>query len=498
MRACLQMKYMGPTLLALLALSGCSLAPAYVRPEPPVPASIAQESSAPDVTALAAGVEAPSPTPPPDQPLAQAPRIGWRDFFQDARLKELIALSLQNNRDVKLAALAMAEARAQYRVQNAERLPQLEADGSGTSSGNFRGGYPTEQYSVAAALPAFELDFFGRLASLSDAATQRYLASVEGERAARIALVGQVAQAYLAERLAQELLQLAQRTLESRRSSYAFIEGRVRSGQASLLDMEQARSQVEFAAIGVAQRQRELTQAGNALRLLLGAFNAQPQAQGASLKDQTFASLPAAVASTVLLERPDVLQAEHNLRAANADIGAARAAFFPRISLTGDLGFGSDDLQTLFVGGNPFWSFVPRIVLPIFSGGRNKANLDLAEVRKESSVLQYEKALQTAFREVADALQTRAALARQVEAQRVYLESQQLVQELATQRYVSGAISYLEVLDAQRTVFQAEQDLLNIRRDQLVNDITLYSALGGGLAETSTPDIPSAPVPSNP
>jgi Cu(I)/Ag(I) efflux system outer membrane protein len=416
-----------------------------------------------------------------------AQRLGWRDFFRDAQLQEVISIALQHNRDVKLAALAVAEAKAQYGVQRSERLPQLNAEGGSEISGRYAdragGRYRTfESYSAVLA-PAFEPDLFGRLKSMSESALEKYLAGEEAAKAVRLALVSQAAQGWLAESLAAERLQLAENTLQSRHASFAFIEGRVRSGQSSLMELEQARSMLESASAGAARRERELTRASNALRLLLGSFEKRNLPAADSLMEQKLAELPKDLSSTVLLGRPDVMEAEHRLLAANADIGAARAAFFPSVSLTGSLGSISDDLTALFLNTSAVWSFLPQVTLPIFTGGRNRANLDLANIRKESSIIQYEKAIQTAFREVADGLMTRSSFTRQIEAQKKYLASQRLVLELAMQRYVGGAASYLEVLDAQRNAYQAEQDLLDIRREQLVNEINLYSALGGGLTE---------------
>jgi Cu(I)/Ag(I) efflux system outer membrane protein len=330
-------------------------------------------------------------------------------------------------------------------------------------------------------MASFELDLSGRLKSMSDAALHAYLGAREGEKAVRIALVSQVARAYLEERLAVEQRQLAVDTLKSLKDSHAFIEGRVQSGQSTLLDLEQARSMVESATAAVAQREREIVLAHNALQFLLGDFTELALPAAVRLARQSLAELPQGVDSKVLLGRPDIMEAEHNLMSANADIGAARAAFFPSISLTGNLGYMSDDLKTLFSGTTSFWSFLPSVRLPIFTGGQNTANLELAEIRKESSVIQYEQAIQTAFREVADALLNRTSFVEQFRAQERYLVAQRQVQSLALNQYINGAVSYLEVLDAQRNVFQAEQDLLLIRRDQLLNDVALYSALGGGL-----------------
>jgi Cu(I)/Ag(I) efflux system outer membrane protein len=326
---------------------------------------------------------------------------------------------------------------------------------------------------------SFELDFFGRIKSLKEAALQNYLATEEAARAVRISLIAQVTEKYFDACLAEELLRLTGNTLQSRQNSYAFIEARVASGQSSWLDLEQARSEVEFAEVALAGRERALVQARNALAVLLGDYDTGELPPATGLAEQSLLRLPERVPSSVLLERPDVLQAEHALMSANADIGAARAAFFPSISLTGGLGYMSDDLSLLVKDANSFWSFLPSIKLPIFSGGRNKAELDLAEIRKESSVAQYEKTVQNAFREVADALLSRGSFARQFAAQESYLRVRRRVLELARAGYAGGASSYLNVLEAERAVFEAEKELLTVRREQIGNEVALYAALGG-------------------
>jgi Cu(I)/Ag(I) efflux system outer membrane protein len=335
-------------------------------------------------------------------------------------------------------------------------------------------------------MPAFELDLFGRLQNLSASALESYLASEEAARAAFLVLISQVAQGFFNKLSALEQLRLAQHTWESRLKSYAFIESRVRSGQSSLLDLEQARSLVEAAAVMTAEREREFLWADNALRLLSGGFEPQSLPAAIPLLQQKLGDLPQGVVSAALLQRPDIREAEHRLRAANADIGAARAAFFPSISLTGELGYMSDDLSALFSGG--VWSFMPKISLPIFSGWRLSANLELAEARQQSAIVQYEKVIQSAFREAADALLARGHFARQLAAQTRYLNSQKLALELALNRYANGAASYLEALDAQREVFTAQQNLLDIRREQLSNEVGLYIALGGGLETAAAPE----------
>ncbi|SDF83138.1 efflux transporter outer membrane subunit [Desulfovibrio legallii] len=456
-------------------LSACSLAPDYQRPAAPMPSAVTEAGYGPDAAARAPGQTVDITAP------------GWRDFFKDAQLQALLDEGLRRNRDLKLAVLAVAEARAQYGVQRAERLPQLSLDGSDTVSGSFYD-QPKDKFAPMLTIPAFELDFFGRVKNLSGAALERYLASEEAARAAQISLVAQIAQSWADLRLAKESLQLARKTVQSWEASYAFMGNRLRSGQASVLELEQARGAAASARAALAQQEQEAVRAANALSLLLGSFEKRDLPPAAPLAEQATAPLPESLSSSVLLRRPDVLEAEHNLKAANADIGAARAAFFPIISLTGSAGYASGALASLFDGAASVWTFVPRLVLPIFTAGRNKANLDLAEVRKESSVTTYEKTLQTAFREVADALMTRRYYAGQLAAQQEYLAAQRRVLALASGRYASGTISYLEVLDAQRTVYAAEQALLTIRRNQLVNDSNLYAALGGGLAaQTAAP-----------
>ncbi|MDR2502948.1 MAG: efflux transporter outer membrane subunit [Deltaproteobacteria bacterium] len=453
--------------LALLSLTSCSLAPSYERPEAPVPAGIFAEQPA--------GAAAPE-KPPGDIP--ELP--DWRGFFTDERLRALITLSLEHNRDLKLAVLAVAEARAKYGLARAERLPMLEAEGSAAYTGMYR--MPVEKRYEAALMPAFDLDLFGRLRSMSEAAFQGYLAMSEAARTARIALVAQVAQAYLEERLAGELWRLAGENLLNRRRSLDFVRQRVESGQSSLLDMEEARSMLEEATVDWSMREREQIMAVNALNFIAGQDVPEGLPPGPGLREMRLAELPGGVPSAALLRRPDILEAEHILRAAKADIGAARAAFFPSISLTGNLGYMSGELAGLFSSPNSLWAFLPSIRLPIFSGGRDAANLDMAHLAEQSALLRYEQAIRNAFKETADALQSRASLAAQLAAQERLLLSQRQVLELAQKQYINGSVSYLEVLAAQRGVFQAEQNLLLLRRDQLMNEISLYSALGGGLA----------------
>jgi NodT family efflux transporter outer membrane factor (OMF) lipoprotein len=475
------------------ALAGCSLAPEFERPAPPVPAA----AENPESPGAAAGYSLREPA-------------GWRDFFSDSRLIALIEAALDNNRDVKMALFAIGEARAEYRGQRSMRFPMLDLSASDEYSGPFRrrrerqsvssgmGGMTTTTTGPGAAnsfeimaMGGFDLDLFGGLASMSEAARQNYLATVEAEKMLRIALIAEVAKGYLEDRLAAELLRLAESTRESRGETLGFVERRVQSGQSSALDLEMARGMVEEASAMAAMGKRDLIMAANALKSLVGVFTDLDLPEAVPLAEQKLGELPDGIPSEALLALPEIREAEYMLRMAHADIGAARAAFFPSVSLTGRLGYMSDDLKRLFNPVNGLWSFLPAISVPIFNGGRNRANLDLAELRKEKSAALYEKRIQTVFRMVSEALQAKAALAEQTAAQERYLAAQRQVLTLATGRYLSGgggmgAGSYLEILDAQRNVFEAERELLRIRRDQLANSIDLYAALGGGLDASRT------------
>jgi NodT family efflux transporter outer membrane factor (OMF) lipoprotein len=332
-------------------------------------------------------------------------------------------------------------------------------------------------------MTVFEADFFGRLKNLSEAAFQRYLGAAEAARAARLSLIGQVAAAYLETRLSAEELDLANRTLNNWRSYLAFMENRLVAGQSQLLDLEMARSQVARAEASLAAAETVLSQAENNLALLVGSWAAKDRPDPWALAKWPRPNLPANVASTALLKRPDILEAERNLMASHADIGAARAAFFPSLSLTGELGYMSGQLDTLVASNSAGWSFVPRLTLPIFAGGRNVRNLELAWVRRSQAVAAYEKTIQVAFTEVALTLAARPKLAQEVAAQTNYLKAQRRVVELAANRYQGGAASYLDVLAAQRDFYEAEMAALRARRAEILNDIQLYLALGGGVED---------------
>ncbi|GIZ50211.1 efflux transporter outer membrane subunit [Noviherbaspirillum aridicola] len=460
-------------MLAAGVLSACSLAPRYERPAAPVATAFPAE---PLPVTAAAGVSADT---------------GWRQFFQDPRLQALIESALQNNRDLRTAALRIEEARAQYNIVAADLLPSFNAAVSGSRGRNSAATSPlgvstvTTAYQVGVNLAAFELDFFGRVRSLNEAALATYLATEEAQRAAQISLVAEVAKAYLAERAYAEQQELAQRTLNARETGYRLAQQRFEVGASSALDLRQQEVLVQTARATLATLVRQRAQAQNALTLLAGRpLGDLPPAR--TLSEQNIvAELPAGLPSDLLTRRPDIRASEQQLIASNASIGAARAAFFPRISLTAGIGSASTELGNLFEAGTRTWSFVPQLALPIFDAGRNRANLSLAEVRNNIAVASYEKTIQTAFREVADALVARGAIDEQIDAQRRVQEAQADRLRLAEQRFQSGVASSLDVLDAQRELFSAEQSLVQTRLLRLTNAVDLYRSLGGGINETN-------------
>lgn len=467
-----------PTLLAAALLSACSLAPSYQRPAAPVAAAYPQDT---------AGVAARTSVALPAS-AATAVDTGWRSFFSDAQLQQLITSALENNRDLRTAVLRIDEARALYDVQSADRLPNLNASASVaraktpaflSSSGHSTIG---KRYDAGLAISAFELDFFGRVKSLSDAALASYQATEEARQAAQISLVAQVAQAYYTERAYAEQLTLAQQTYATRNRTYQLTQQRAEVGASSRLDLRSAETLMETARAAALSLARQRAQAENALTLLVG--QSLPAASGA-LPDQrqldAMSALPAGLPSELLARRPDIRAAEQRLKAATANIGAARAAFFPRISLTTTLGASSPSLGGLFDSGSGSWSFAPQLSLPIFDAGRNRANLSLAETRQNIAVADYEKTIQTAFREVADALAARDYLGEQVQAQSSIVEAQADRLKLLQLRFEQGIASSLDVLDAQRELFSAQQTLVQVRQQRSGSAIDLYRALGGGL-----------------
>jgi multidrug efflux system outer membrane protein len=456
----------------LLGVAGCSLAPRYQRPAAPVPGAVGTPGAAP----AAAAVD----------------DLGWRDVFGDPRLQALIALALENNRDLRVAALNVELTRAQFRVQRAQLLPAIDATATGTrqrvptDQSSTRAPFTVTTYTVGLGLAAFELDLFGRVRNLSSAALEQYLATEEAQRSAHLALVAQVATEYLAERALDDQVALAQRTLETVEASYALSRRTYEAGRTNELDLRTAESQVLTARFNLSSARQLRAEAENALVLLVGAPLPADLPPPTPLDAQAFlADLPAGVPSDVLLRRPDIIAAEHALQSANALVGAARAAFFPSISLTAFGGSSSFELSGLFGHGSGMWSFTPRIDLPIFRGGALRADLDAANARKSIQVAQYERAIQVAFREVADALVARAAIDEQIQVQTAQVQAVQRRYDLSDLRYRKGFDSYLVALTAQRDLFAAQQLLIQSRLARLTNLVDLYRALGGGWRERS-------------
>ena len=453
------------TLSAIFVLAGCSLAPDYQRPALPVPQQFSLKQNA----------LVPAPGEYQD--------TGWRSFFVDSQVKALIGEALVNNRDLRMAVLKVQEARAQYGVTDADRYPQLTAGSSGTYSGKLKGDSSTDREFEAGLNLSFDLDFFGRLKNMSEAERQNFFASEEARRAVHISLISNVSQSYFNQRLAYAQLQIAEETLQNYQRSYSFVEKQLITGSTNVLALEQARGVIESTRSEIAKRKGDLAQANNALQLLLGTYGKLPDDHARSRGDIKPVTLPPSLSSQILLQRPDIMEAEHGLLAANANIGAARAAFFPSITLTSSVSSSSSDLSSLFNAASGMWNFVPKIDIPIFNAGRNQSNLDLAEIRQQQSVVNYEQKIQNAFKEVADALVLRQSIADQISGQQRYLDSLQITLQRARALYQNGAVSYIEVLDAERSLFATRQSLLDLNYAQQVNEIKLFAALGGGWVE---------------
>jgi len=416
-------------------------------------------------------------------PAAQA-LPAWQNYFTDPTLQGLIRSALEHNRDLRVARLGIEQARAQLGIRRADQLPTVNAALTGArtpaSSGSIN-----SAYSAGLAITAYELDFFGRVASLKEQALAQYLATQEAAQAAHISLTATVAQGWLALLADEALLSTARQTLAARQDSLKLVELKARNGAASDLDLRSAQTLQESARVALAQLQRQRALDENALALLLGQpLPAQAQAQLNAagldgLTHQTFAALPAGLPSDLLAQRPDIRQAEQALIAANANIGAARAAFFPRISLTTGVGSASNDLTALFKDGSWGWTLSPQLLLPIFDAGRNQSALDAAQTARDIAVAQYEKAIQSAFREVADALATRQTLTQQSQATQALLAAESERARLVQLRLDNGAASQLDTLDAQRSLFTAQQALIQTQLAALQNQIALYKALGG-------------------
>ncbi|WP_267379712.1 MULTISPECIES: efflux transporter outer membrane subunit [unclassified Sphingomonas] len=498
-------------LAASTALAGCNLAPTYVRPAGGVPAALPQGGVYP-----AAATDARDIT-----------RVGWRDFFIDERLRQVIQRGLDNNRDLQVAAANVLQARAQYRVQRAELLPSVAASGSATYTNNLfgasgatggatgatgttttgsttTGGTTTgtaatgtgtvgsavgtgstdlHYYSANVGVSAFELDLFGRVRNLSKAALEQYFATEEAQRSTRITLIAEIASAWLTIASDEDQLALSQQTLGTFKETLDLTTAQFRIGVASELESRQAETNYQAARNDIAVLRTQIARDRNALDLLVGT-PVETALLPPALGDMRpgIQVLPTDLSSTVLLRRPDVLQAEHQLIAQNANIGAARAAFFPTISLTATLGTISTALGGLFASGTRTYTASPSIALPLFDGGRNKGNLDYARASRDAAVATYQKTVQTAFREVADALAERGTIDEQIAAQSARANAAQVAARLSEARYRSGVDSFLTSLDAQRTAYAAQQQLVTTRLNRGSNLVELYRALGGGLS----------------
>ncbi len=448
------------------------MAPEYKRPNSPVPAEWPEGAAYKNKSAT-------------DE--KQATEIPWQEFFKDEKLRSIISLALENNRDLRIAALNIEKSRAIYQIQRSDLFPKIDA----SANANYqrvpedytgRGSADTQhQYNVGLGLTAYELDLFGRVRSLKDQALEQYLATEQAKRSVQITLVSQVAIGYLTLAADQDSLRLAKDTLASQLESYSLINKRFEAGVSSALELHQARTTVEAARVDIARYTTLVAQDINALNLVVGS-TVPREMHPSTLQDTVTAikEISPGISSEVLLGRPDILQAENILKSANANIGAARAAFFPRITLTSGVGFGSNDLSGLFKGDSFAWNFSPQITLPIFDAGANRARLEAAEADRKIMVAQYEKAIQTAFREVADALAERGTIDDRLKAQQSLTDATAERYRLSTIRFEKGIDSHLNVLDSQRSLYSAEQNLITARFMRLANLVTLYKALGGG------------------
>ncbi len=457
------------TLSAALWLAGCSFIPTFSRPAAPVAPAFPQVAA----------------TSTPAASDKAAADIEWQSFFKDARLKRLIELSLENNRDLRVAALNIDATRAKLQVARADQLPTVNAGING-SRGPAASGAITSSYTAGLSVTAYELDFFGRVRALSQAAQSQLLATEEARKTVQISLIASVANTYLTLLADDELLRITRETLKTRQESLRLMQLKYDNEAASKLDLSTAQSLLEAAKVSLAQQTRQRATDESALVLLVGQPLPADLPEGLGLAEQGFLSdLPAGVPSELLVRRPDVRQAEQNLIALNANIGAARAAFFPKITLTASAGVASSDLDTLFSNGTSAWTFVPQLLMPIFDAGRNKANLEAAKVNKDIAIAQYEKAIQTGFKEVADALAGRATLGEQLQAQTAQLNATQTTMQLTDLRFKAGAASSFDVLEAQRSLFTAQQAQVQVQTQQLQNLVTLYKVLGGGWNEAA-------------
>jgi outer membrane protein, multidrug efflux system len=460
-------------IFTVVCLTGCgTMAPRYDRPEPPIPPAW---PTGPAYKGPAAGQTGPA-----------AADVGWRKFYTDEKLQMVINLALNNNRDLRVATLNIEKARALYRIQRADLFPTVLAAGSGSEQRQPAAISMTgesmvaRQYSVGLGFTSYELDLFGRVRSLNDRALEQYFSSEQARRSFQIALIAEVANTYITLAADRERLTLARDTLESQEASYRLMAHRFRVGVSTELDLRQAQTRVDSAKVDIAFYTGRVAQDENALTLLAGASVPSELLPARMSADAVLSDITVGLPSEELLKRPDILQAEHLLKAAQASIGAARAAFFPRITLTTAFGTVSPELSGLFGAGSDTWGFAPQITLPIFDAGRNMAVLGVAKADREIFLAQYEQAIQGAFREVADALAQRGTLGDQMAAQQSLVNATDATFRLSDARYKSGIDSYLGVLDAERSLYSAQQGLIAIRLARLSNLVTLYKVLGGG------------------
>lgn len=456
-------KLIPAVLVTALLATGCSFIPTLDKPELPV------SGQYPIATAETA-------TPAADIP--------WQEFYTDPRLQQIIGMTLENNRDLRMAVLNIEQARAQYDIQRSQLYPEVGVNAMGQRGRSQLTGQYGNTYSVGLGIASWEIDFWGRVRSLKEQALAQYLATEEGRKAAQISLIAAVANTWMGLQADEELLEISRRTLQTREESIKLAKLRFDAGAASELDFRQAQTLTEAARATLAQQTRQRDLDINALTLLVG--QPLPQDLLVSLKGKKLTDLPAlnnvppGLPSDLLLRRPDIRQAEQQMVAANASIGAARALFFPNISLTASAGFANSELSNLFESGSKYFSIGPSLYLPIFNAGRNQANLEVAEVSKKMAAAQYEKTIQTAFREVSDALVSRRSLVDQLNAQQAQVDAVSAQFKLSDLRYRNGVSSYLDLLDAQRTLFTAEQAVVQTRLALLQNQVNLYKVLGGG------------------
>ncbi|MCP4117905.1 MAG: efflux transporter outer membrane subunit [Desulfobacteraceae bacterium] len=453
-----------------LMISGCSLAPAYHRPE---------NVTAPDWSSIQG--EAVPDKEKTGQGLATD--IPWKTFFQSRELQTVIRTALSNNRDLKSAVLSVRKTQALYNIERSKLLPDLNAAGSGDYQSDFHGN-SVEKYQAGLAMPYYEVDFFGRIKSLGDVALNKFLATDEARKSITISLIAQAANAWLQLTSDLQTLEMSQESLETRQQTYELVNKSYQNGVATKQDLSQARIALETARVNTILYTRLVQLDKNALVAVMGTKGLSGISLSTELDEKAvMEEIPVGLSSEVLLKRPDIIGAEYSLKAAGGNIGAARAAFYPRIALTGNLGFSSSDLGDLFSSfDNAGWGIGPSISIPIFNGERNKTLLKAAKIDQKIAVVQYEKTLQLAFKEVADALAARKTLGRQLEAQRMLVRASRDAYDLSMKRYNEGIDSFLSVLDAQRSLFASQTAEIDLQRQELANRVSLYKVLGGGLA----------------